>query len=268
MVSRALLEEGGYNPGEQIRLILADALPLESYEKPTFTNVVDRALVADGRLAALIRESTIDYATRRLVTGAVYVAREGGWDPYDSAFLTALRRYLKERTGLDRQTRERVIPLLRESVRLNRTKLDRKKRQRFRSRERGRGQTKCYVCGREMDFADLDCERGASADHVWPRSLGGLNERANLVLACNRCNNAKDDALSGADFHYERFVRADEDLAFAELMVAWGVQGLSCAQCGRPPSQVGELFLVRDDEDDCWHIHNVTAYCDEHVPRR
>lgn len=262
------MREGGYNPGEQIKLILSEALDMESYDKPTFVNKLDRALVANGRLVELMRESAIDYATRRLVMGAVHVAESEGWEPLDPKFLTPLRRYLKEHTGLDPRTRERVLPLLRLAVRLNRSALSNMKKKRLRNRERKRGETKCHVCGRELDFDDLNRGEGATTDHVWPRSLGGLNEDPNLRLACKRCNGIKNDMLSGADFHYERFVRVDNKLTFTEHMLVWHVQGLACAQCGRDPSQVGELFLIRDDATDCWHVHNVTAYCDAHLPKR
>lgn len=262
------LIEGGYNPGEQVKRILEEALELESYDKPTFANRVDRVLVADGRLASLMRESAIDYATRRLVLGAVHVASHGGWDPSDPSFVRPLRRYLKEHTGLDQRTVDRIVPLLRDAVRLNRSELSTTKRRRLRRTMRFRDETQCYLCGLQMDFEDLERKTGASADHVWPRSIGGLNEEDNLRLACKQCNNVKGDVLSGADFHYERFVRADEShVEFGELMAAWHIHNLSCVQCGRDPSQVGQLFLVRDDDTDCWHVHNVTAYCATHRPK-
>ena len=268
MVSIEQMVEGEYNPGEQIRHILGDALELESYDKPTIANDVDRALGANGRLAELMRESAIDYATRRLIIGAVHLAASGNWEPSDPGFLSILRRYLREHTGLDKRTQERLLPFLQQGVRLNRSTLSTGKRKSLRNEKRAGGETKCYVCGREMDFTDLNKADGATADHVWPRSLGGLNERSNLRLACQRCNGIKDDTISGADYHYERFVRADDKLTNAERMIAWQVQGLACAQCGRDPSQIGELFLVRDDETDCWHVHNVTAYCNMHLPKR
>ena len=39
----------------------------------------------------------------------------------------------------------------------------------------------------------------ATRDHDIPRSRGGLNHESNIVLACSRCNGAKED-MTGAEF--------------------------------------------------------------------
>jgi hypothetical protein len=41
----------------------------------------------------------------------------------------------------------------------------------------------CHYCGKPAD----------TWDHVWPKSKGGTGERANLVPACQPCNQAKAD---------------------------------------------------------------------------
>jgi 5-methylcytosine-specific restriction endonuclease McrA len=43
----------------------------------------------------------------------------------------------------------------------------------------------CQYCGKA----------GATIDHVLPRSRGGLHEWTNVVIACHKCNNKKDDYL-------------------------------------------------------------------------
>lgn len=45
---------------------------------------------------------------------------------------------------------------------------------------------RCYYC--ELEF---DNENRPTIDHVRPRSKGGTNHPANLVLACSPCNNDK-----------------------------------------------------------------------------
>jgi 5-methylcytosine-specific restriction endonuclease McrA len=287
MVTKEQLEEGGYSPGAQVRLILSEELPLEEYHTQSFANAVDRTLVADGRLAALIRESALDYAARRLIVGSHFVLATGGWAYDDPAFTVALRRYLREHTDLPSSVRERLLPLLREASRLRGEKLGRKAKRSFREREREVGRTKCYLCGREMDFEtstyrsnappeDQGDPEGderdnpdlyATVEHVWPRRLGGINRDDNLLLACDRCNGVKDDALTGSDFHFESFVRAERpSMTIEDQMMTWFHSGLQCARCRKPPIQVGELTIVRDEEEDCWHIHNVSAYCSLHVP--
>jgi 5-methylcytosine-specific restriction endonuclease McrA len=287
MITKEQLEEGGYSPGAQVRLILSEELPQEDYHTRSFANAVDRTLVADGRLAALVRESALDYAARRLIVGSQFVQATGGWEFDDPAFTVALRQYLREHTYLRESVRERLLPLLREATRLRDEKLGRNAKRSFREREREAGRTKCYICGREMDFEPAGShwnttqrdqgelegdDRGqselyATVEHVWPRRLGGINRDDNLWLACDRCNGVKDDALTGSDFHFERFVRAERpSLTIEDQMIAWYGSGLKCTHCHRPPIQVGELTLVRDEEEDCWHIHNVSAYCSQHVP--
>ena len=283
-VTRELLEEEGYSPGAQVRLVLAQELVTEEYHARSFANAADRTLLAGGKLTALIRESTLDYVSRRLIVGAHFVLAAGGWAFDDPAFTVALRRYLRERTELPKTTRERLLPLLREAARLRGEKLGRKAKREFREKERTAGRTKCYLCGREMEFelseassetTNAETERPrlsvpdlyATVEHVWPRRLGGMNHDGNLLLACDQCNGTKDDALTGSDFHYERFVRAEPaSMTVEDEMMAWFHAGLQCARCERPPVRVGELFLVRDDDGDCWHIHNVSAYCSLHLP--
>lgn len=51
----------------------------------------------------------------------------------------------------------------------------------------------CHYCRDHVERAD------ATLDHVVPRSLGGRDDLANLVLACGECNCAK------ADRSYEEF---------------------------------------------------------------
>jgi 5-methylcytosine-specific restriction endonuclease McrA len=47
----------------------------------------------------------------------------------------------------------------------------------------------CKYCGKELTM------QTATIDHVIPRCKGGTNAKENLVLACFKCNNDKDDKL-------------------------------------------------------------------------
>jgi hypothetical protein len=51
----------------------------------------------------------------------------------------------------------------------------------------------CYSCGRLFGGIYEDAPNGleATADHVWPRALGGDTIEANLAPACASCNSAK-----------------------------------------------------------------------------
>lgn len=57
---------------------------------------------------------------------------------------------------------------------------------------------KCHYCGCAVFKArgDNQFNNTATVDHVIPRSKGGTNHASNLVTACRRCNNAKDDQIA------------------------------------------------------------------------
>ena len=52
---------------------------------------------------------------------------------------------------------------------------------------------KCYSCGREFGVVHDETEGvlTATADHVWPRALGGDSTEDNLLAACEACNHIK-----------------------------------------------------------------------------
>ena len=50
---------------------------------------------------------------------------------------------------------------------------------------------KCHWCGCDTRLVDDNSWDRATIDHVIPRYRGGSNDRANLVNACNRCNNRR-----------------------------------------------------------------------------
>lgn len=51
----------------------------------------------------------------------------------------------------------------------------------------------CYSCGRSFGVASKDAPDGLkpTADHLWPRALGGDTIEANLLPACHSCNVSK-----------------------------------------------------------------------------
>lgn len=66
----------------------------------------------------------------------------------------------------------------------------------------------CHYCGRPM-------RRLGTLDHLWPRSLGRIDARWNLVLACSSCNSRRGSALDWC--HCRRCSRAR---AFGRLLTA------------------------------------------------
>lgn len=55
------------------------------------------------------------------------------------------------------------------------------------------GPKHCYSCGRQFGITTGDAPNGlqATADHIWPRALGGDTLEENLLPACMSCNSSK-----------------------------------------------------------------------------
>lgn len=54
---------------------------------------------------------------------------------------------------------------------------------------------KCFYCGKPLHIKSWKRSRGNgwTRDHVVPLSRGGSNGGGNIVMACQRCNQRKDD---------------------------------------------------------------------------
>ena len=140
----------------------------------------------------------------------------------------------------------------------------------FRRDEAKRLNLNCYICGGSLEHRGGDPNKIATADHVWPRSMGGLNERENIKVACGRCNNKlKRNRIDYRDYHYEEISLSSNegDPNFlseleAQYRVAVYAKSLyTCASCKQPADRVGTLFVGRIDEADSWHFLNLVAYC-------
>jgi len=75
------------------------------------------------------------------------------------------------------------------------------------------GPTACYSCGRDFGGVFEDAPEGlqATADHVWPRALGGDTIEDNLLSACPSCNSAKGHIAAWQMAWIQPIVFADVD---------------------------------------------------------
>lgn len=75
--------------------------------------------------------------------------------------------------------------------------------------------------------AYCDKRRGATMDHIVPRSRGGAHRWENVVASCRKCNNTKDDKLlSELAPHWPEGrwdLRFEPTVPKGDLIVAWGV---------------------------------------------
>ena len=71
----------------------------------------------------------------------------------------------------------------------------------------------CYSCGREFGGIFEDEPEGLkpTADHVWPRALGGDTSEENLLPACGSCNSAKGHIAAWQMAWIQPIVFADVD---------------------------------------------------------
>ena len=76
------------------------------------------------------------------------------------------------------------------------------------------GWYKCVKCGRSFRKGDMDI------DHIYPRSLGGENVRANLQCICKHCNRAKraDTSETAEDLKRRRKELREQDKADRDFL--------------------------------------------------
>ena len=69
----------------------------------------------------------------------------------------------------------------------------------------------CYLCGRDLDFADDESDLSYTADHIWPHEFGGDSVIENLLPCCKDCNNAhKKNYPTWAMTNVHELIKVDE----------------------------------------------------------
>ena len=267
----------GEMPGVALRNLVKELIPISSPEEgaTSFVQGMDEFLDANGEFRELVYESCINYTVRRLITVGRYVRRECDALQQDEAYyIRKLRRQIGRVVGIaDSTLRERFLATIDECVAASGRKISKSKREKVRRDAIESGKV-CYICGRELDQGQP--QDRAEVEHMWPRTLGGDNRDENLAVACERCNQLKQDHIDASDYHYERVSSAvlgphDESFqkAFdtARRMAVWAKGNWRCAICGRKTQDYGPMDLERISEDDSWHFLNMQMVCQEHAQR-
>lgn len=263
------MEMTDYDPVEQLRLVLNDAVPFDPQESRSWAARLDALSRAEGQIARLTYEAAIDSLLRRLIRGAQLIERrvrsEGRGE---EAMWSGIRRYLSDSFALPSRLQEKVVAFL-----VDCTSNARKEPSKTVRRVARRRASRCYICG--TDLAGVaGMPNSATLDHVSPHSLGGPSTVENLMPACESCNEVRADRLRGEDFHYERMslhldpIEPSFDAAFdRSFRVAVSLYGQTrCAVCHRLASQFGEMSFGRLDSDDSWHFLNIRPFCSDHAP--
>lgn len=263
------------NPGEELQLFLKTIVPVKIGDR-SYIGEIDRILNADEEFTMIVYNSCINYMVRRMIRTAQWLyrteqAREGN----EVRYQRSLRDWLGE-LNLSKSALSRIETLLMESVIVANRSLSSSRRENFVNDQRKSGNTKCYMCGIELDFNSRDQHSSAEVEHLWPHSLGGQNNSKNLRLACHKCNGLKKSMIDSSDMHYEQFtIQTDEqdedfakDLGPYNKLLSMASQKYTCSRCGEPISRVGPLKLARLNRGDSWHYLNVLPYCERDHPKR
>lgn len=81
---------------------------------------------------------------------------------------------------------------------------------------------KCYLCDHSLDTAAKKGTREfLTLEHLWPSSMGGNSTEENLLPACERCQQAKSNAISWEWFNVHNFILPYNPSDEAMKAVTW-----------------------------------------------
>lgn len=271
-------EDLGSGPGRDVAIVVAQMLDYDpSLQKRGLAPQIDNLLDAEGEYQDLAYRSAVFYVTRRLIMTARQIFREleETKSVNDIRFTRALRRYLLYDLNLpEGGWKQKLEVLLAQAVRESRKRPSTNKRKRLLKELRDRDTDRCYICGVELDFNTDDSSDCCfpELEHVWPSSLGGNDEVENFLLACHRCNGKKGDEISYPDSHFEKIVYlcgADgqpRSFRWKHRVTFLGKSRHRCQRCKKEAKYYGELTLARLNQNQSWHLLNVEAFCEDHIP--
>jgi len=265
-----------YNPGQRLQEFFKRLYPFDSNDKRSVIAKIDAALLADNQFAELVYESSINYIIRRFITVAQFLRRK--YDPKEyppERYIRELGQFLNYYTNIPRTEVDSLRTLLMDCIDAANHKPSQTTIKQILKKAKEDG-ARCYICGCELVFNDPTSPQNAEVEHIWPNSMGGMNEAPNLKVACRSCNQHKKDYIDSSDFHYEEIcltTSENEEPFLQEFkgdyrIALWAKHSYSCAICGEPASRLGELKFARQEPHDSWHFLNIDAYCDRHIPKR
>lgn len=262
------------NPGESLRKILEELFPSDFSNAQSCINKIDSALLAEGELASLVYRSTINYLLRRLISTAVYIDKKREKEGLPKfGVQNDLRDFINKNLMIrSKTTVEKIVALLIECLKAKEETCP----QSVVKAVKSRGETLCYICGRQLNFATVGEMESAELEHVFPRNLGGSSKTENnLRYACNKCNQGKKSYADDSDYHYEEIcLMTDEEIdeesfrasfEHAYKLAIRSKNQYSCHICNEPAVKRGELHFARRNPEDSWHFLNIDTYCAKHL---
>lgn len=155
-------------------------------------------LLATGRaeeLTLLFREIAAVNTTCRLVQAAR--SMRIGVDntirlTNDPSYLRDLRIFLREAMLIPIDVVDQTLRLSVAAAQAANSSINETTRKRMLQEAKNRD-TKCYLCGCDLDFDLQHHTRKFELEHIWPNSYGGDSNDSNLLPACHGCNQHKGD---------------------------------------------------------------------------
>ena len=255
------------SPGKSLFDLLRNLLPAVPHAaEESQVNVIDGWFKEDGRFSAIVRDSAVHYAFRRLLTSAVFLDRsqrlqDGG------ELIQLIRQFISDHTNLPRSDHERIAVLLVECIRARKAKVSSKLRRSLLSPLKSDGM-RCYICGCELT-AETGQRNTAIVEHIWPQKMGGGSTRGNLCVSCSDCSAKKSDYMAYPDYHYECIcmVSDPDDRSFMSdfnstyRIAVLAKSGFRCDLCGKPATETGGFEYTRENDGDSWHFLNIRPVC-------
>jgi hypothetical protein len=261
--------------GKQLQVYLMNLYPMRT-DETSFVSLIDTALIADRQLIEVTYKSNINYLVRRLVVTTQWLKKRYDFDGNNTPmYHRELRNFLKNETNLPKHSIEKIFALLLECEAVSRKPLSQSMKNQIKSEAQKTGETKCYICGVELDLVSPNNYNSAEVEHLWPHQIGGSNDPDNLKLACHSCNQVKTTTIDTSDYHYEHVhIKSDEtdenfstEFSRVKELAIWSKQDFSCTTCGESAATGGKLRFVRRNRNDGWHYLNIEPYCSAHGPR-
>ncbi len=265
--------------GEKLRRSL-DSIAIE-YSRTTTGKAASlvEAFLPDSDAADIVQNLVGDVIFRYLFASALRIRDQSSADTFDDS----LTQFIARKTRLTGSLAKSLRQSLKQAVLTSeeqRPKSERRGHLRVKQRNKN-----CYLCGGPIgDDAVLD--------HVWPRSAGGGNGKANLRLAHESCEAVKGDFAVCGDVSLARFAfvkpprsisnpqkrewwpsRLDDDEDFrsftddlrgSQMKVAiLGRQEYRCFRCEKPFCDSTACVVKKRDLEEPWWFANAIAVCDE-----
>lgn len=269
------------NPGQELQSALERLYP---FDPAKTIEMIDHDFMSDGEISQVARKSAVNYVLRRLITTAEHHRRKFPVDKFGEArYVVEFRKFLRDFTRYKPKDIEKIVEVISRCLLVSDHNISDGRRNQMKKSVREQN-LKCYMCGGDMAATTADLEPESrdktamsnllTADHVWPRSMGGLSEEINLRAACARCNTERQNTIDAYDAHYEEmsFLAVHyEDYEEKEKrrkfeIAVFAKTNFTCYLCKNPAARIGKLFVGRIEPSDSWHFMNLAAYCSIHRP--